>query len=181
MSGVLGGLLASFSPASTAFESIATSSPTSGTSVTFSSIPSTYKHLQIRFTHKTATAGAQLRLQFNSDTGTNYSRHKLQGNGTTAAATGNATVAFMYIGSDGSGSDTTYLTTGICDIHDYASSTKNKTMRNIVGIDKNGSGDIALYSGAWYNTNAITSITITSDGANFASGSTFALYGIKGA
>jgi len=183
MSPILG-IIASSQTASTltAFESIATANPTSGTTVTFSSIPSTYQHLQIRFTHITASPnGAQLRLQINSDTGSNYSRHKLQGNGTTASATGAASQTFMYIGSDGVGSDSSYAVVGITDLHDYKSTTKNKTMRSLVGIDKNGSGDIAMWSGSWLNTNAITSLTITSDGANFASGSSFALYGIKGA
>lgn len=163
------------------FESIATSSPTSGTSITFSSIPSTYKHLQIRFTQITATPnGAQIRIQMNSDTGTNYARHKLQGNGTAASATGTASQNYIFFGSDGVGSDSTYPVVGILDINDYASSTKNKTIKAMAGIDKNGSGDITMYSGVWLNTNAITSLTITSDGANFASGSTIALYGVKG-
>lgn len=164
------------------FESIATATPTSGTTVTFSSIPSTYQHLQIRYLQITASPnGAQMRIQMNGDTGTNYSRHKLQGNGTTATATGNASQNYIFCGSDGVGSDSTNAVVGIIDLHDYASTSKNKTVRVFTGIDKNGTGDVALYSGCWLSTTAINSLTITSDGANFASGSRVALYGIKGA
>jgi hypothetical protein len=70
---------------------------------------------------------------------------------------------------------------GILDIHDYTSTTKNKTFRSITGRDNNGSGQITLYSGLWLSTSAITSISLNTSGSNFTTASTFALYGIKGA
>ena len=68
----------------------------------------------------------------------------------------------------------------IIDIIDYASTTKNKTVRAFFGLDLNGSGSVTLGSGLWMNTNAITDININAAADPMAAGSTFALYGIKG-
>ena len=70
----LTGLLGGGGGGGTAFESIATFSPTSGSSVTFNSIPSTYKHLQIRYAI-TTSAYADIRFRINGDTGSNYTYH----------------------------------------------------------------------------------------------------------
>ena len=163
-----------------AFESIASATGTgsSGT-ITFSSIPGTYQHLQIRYLGRT-NLNAATYIRFNSDTGSNYARHYLYGMGTTVYAGGVATQTTIRIGSDG-GTDSTQPQVGIIDIHDYASTTKNKTVRTLEGIDKNGSGDINLNSGLWMSTNAITSISIYTNTGNWDTSSRFALYGIRGA
>ena len=180
MSPILG-IIASSQTASTltAFESIATVSGNgSSTSLTFSSIPNTYKHLQIRAIGRNSSGY----IRFNSDTGSNYSRHWLRGNGTTASVNGAASQTEMYGFEFTDNTDTANIYgIGIIDIHDYASTTKNKTIRCLTGADKNGSGNIYLYSGAWLNTNAITSITIYSPANAPTTDTTFALYGIKGA
>jgi hypothetical protein len=165
----------------TAYESIASATGTgsSGT-ITFSSIPSTYTSLQIRYNAIT-TAGQIMRIQFNSDTGTNYARHSLRGNGTTASATGNITSAFIAIGDTANGTNTTYATVGVTDIQDYASTTRNKTVRDFGGMDNNSTGAVCLSSGVWLNTAAITSITFFIPTDNFTTSTTVALYGIKGA
>jgi hypothetical protein len=80
--------------------------------------------------------------------------------------------------------DTTYFSVSIIDILDYANISKNKTNRVLTGIDKNGSGSIQLTSGAWFNTAAITSITITPQSNTTPTNtleqySSFALYGVK--
>jgi len=161
----------------TSFESIATATGNgSATSLTFSSIPGTYQHLQIRGIAKTA-ADTVFYLRFNSDTGTNYSRHSLYGNGTTAAAFGDASVT--EIGQIRASDTADRYSGSIIDIHDYVSTTKNKTVRILTGCDFNGSGIVMMSSGAWLNTSAVTSITLRCDTA-FDSNSTFAL-GIKGA
>ena len=67
----------------------------------------------------------------------------------------------------------------IIDIHDYASSTKNKVIRTVSGNDQNGAGNIYLTSGLWLSTAAVTSITLFTT-ANYLN-TTFALYGVKGA
>jgi len=171
------------------YESIATATGTgSSATITFSSIPSTYKHLQIRGITRTTTTTPEpgntyWDLTINGDTGTNYATHRINGDGTSATALGLSAQTVARIYSLGSrGSDTNRVGAVILDIIDYASTTKNKTIRAIGGIDTNGANsEISLTSGLWINTSAITSITITIGSGNFATNSTIALYGIKGA
>ena len=164
------------------FESIASAAGTgsSGT-ITFSSIPSTYKHLQIRFQLRGTSNGEAVYLYFNSDTAANYAFHTLQSNGTGTASDGYAGSAnITHIATFATGTSTTNFNAGICDIYNYASTTQNKTSRIFVGIDKNGSGSVELHSTLWLNANAISSISMVTSGGNFTTDSTFALYGIKG-
>ena len=164
----------------TAYESIASASGTgSSNTITFSSIPSTYTHLQIRATIRRVSGTAGIRLTFNGDSTTSYDYHVLSGNGTTAIAGGTASDSYIiYTGQAISTAST--VSVAITDIHDYASTTKNKTVRSFNGFDTNGAGTVYLGSGLWRNTSAITTIGITTT-ANFATGTTFSLYGIKGA
>jgi hypothetical protein len=67
----------------------------------------------------------------------------------------------------------------VIDVLDYGNSNKNKTIRSLAGFDNNGNGNIDLWSGAWYNTNAITSLVLTAVTTTFSVNSTFALYGVK--
>jgi hypothetical protein len=171
-----------------AFESIASATGTgsSGT-ITFSSIPGTYQHLQLRLMLLNATnnAGAPI-IRFNSDTGTNYVWHTLNGYNSTVTAAGNTAKTSINpcIDDDARASlRTTEPTVAIIDIHDYASTSKFKTVRSFGGMDRNAAtSEIDLNSGLWRSTSAITSITITNNGAfNWSSDAQFALYGIKGA
>jgi hypothetical protein len=69
----------------------------------------------------------------------------------------------------------------LVDVIDYADTTKNKTIRAMYGLDVNGgASEIDLNSVLWMSTTAINRIDIFA-GTNFTSGSSFALYGIKGA
>lgn len=171
-----------------AYESIATQTLTgNSTSVTFSSIPSTYQHLQIRAITRTAdvTTDSSAFLQVNGDTGANYASHNLRGTGTSALAGGSASGTAVQIASfyPGASYSANIYGVTIIDLHDYKSTTKNKTFRIFNGVDNNAgdtSSRIYLVSGLWMNTNAVTSITITGNNA-FASGCVFSLYGIKGA
>ena len=163
--------------APTDYESISTQTVGGGgsASITFSSIPSTYTHLQIRFI---ALGGASYRLasQFNSDTGANYSWHALQGSGSTATADAATSATSMKVGE----TIATYPTVGVIDILDYANTNKYKTIRTLEGFDANGSGYIQLFSGNWRSTSAITSITLgTLISGSMNQYSSFALYGIK--
>jgi hypothetical protein len=163
------------------YESIQTFSiGSSQASVEFTSIPGTYKHLQIRASAR-ATAQARLIMQFNGNTGANYSAHLLLGDGSTVAA--GAGVSGVNMALAQSQADANIFSANIVDILDYANTNKNKTARILAGNDKNASGgEIALWSGSYFaNTNAITSIKLNFDsGANIAQYSSFALYGIKG-
>lgn len=182
MSGILNALIGSFAPAGGSFESIATATGTgSSNSITFSSIPSTYQHLQLRISYL-ATA-TKLFLQPNGDTNTaNFARHSLFGDGSTVSALGVAASTSPFITNLGADSSTTNPTVVIIDIHDYASTSKNKTIRVFTGIDNNGSGAINVNSILWMSTTAISSLVIPNqNGTNYTTSSTFALYGIKGA
>ena len=176
-----------------AYDSIATVTVGSGgssTGIQFTSIPSTYTHLQIRgLARETVTAGnyTSFYIYFNSDTTNNYSGHYLAGNGASASA---------YAWTSNSGILGSFLTSVdaiannfgafVIDILDYANTNKYKTVRTLNGFDNNGNGAtdfnkgaVDLSSGSWLSTNAITSIKLTGP-STLAQYSTFALYGIKG-
>ena len=162
------------------YESIATlTGDGTATSLTFSSIPSTYKHLQIRAITNDAS-GEEVGIRLNGDTATNYSHHYLRGTGASVNASGSATQArinFMGVTTN----STTIMGATIIDLHDYASTTKNKTVRAFMGYENNSAGIVYLSSGLWQDTSAVTSITLLNIGAAaFRTQTVFSLYGIKG-
>jgi hypothetical protein len=161
-----------------AYDSLATVTLSAATaSVTFAGIPSGYKHLQIRGISKNSTAaGGGVSVTVNGDT-TNYSWHRLYGDGSSASAYAepNSTM-FMQINQTLS-TDTAFGTS-IIDILDYANTNKYKTGRALHGWDTNGAGNAILTSGNWRSTSAITSITLTPN-ANFVTYTQFALYGVR--
>lgn len=175
------------------FESLQTVTAAGGeASIAFTSIPSTYKHLQIRQISKwssTSTGIGSLEMRFNSDTGANYatSGHVLQGDGVSATAVGNQGYNDRIILAISTARNATAYTNmfgvAIVDIHDYTSTSKNKTVRYNSGSEFN-SGDsnsrVVLGSGLWVNSsNAITRVDIYAP-ITFIAGSVFSLYGIKG-
>jgi hypothetical protein len=151
---------------------------TSVASISFTSIPATYTHLQIRGT--LLAAGASPRIEFNSDSGTNYSNHLLYGSGTAAAAGANVSNSGMYIGGSNTGTSATSPFGFVIDILDYKNTNKNTTIKTLSGVDINGSGEISIFSGCWYNTAVVSSISIVGN-VNYAQYSSVSLYGIKGA
>jgi hypothetical protein len=173
------------------YESIATYTVGSGgqPEIEFTSIPATYTHLELRSLNiNTGTGGSPWQannlIRFNSDTGSNYARHSLIGNGSPpASAEGVSSVTFILGGKGGNlnGSYTNYVGSQVTSILDYANTNKYKTVRTLTGADFNGAGEVFFTSGLWMDTNAITSITITNDAGDLAEYSHFALYGIKGA
>lgn len=171
------------------YESIATVNVTSNvTSVSFSSIPSTFKHLQIRYIARdnAGTAGADdMYIVFNSGASASYSWHRLNGNGSSVnagAGTSTTQVNISEAGVSRGGNTSGIFSVGVIDILDYQNTNKNSTTRALYGYDTNGSGIVGLGSGLWYgSTNAITDITFTIESArSFTQYSSFALYGIKG-
>ena len=163
------------------YDALATVTVPSGgaSNVTFSAIPQTgYKHLQLRWTAiDTYATGDSLVMQFNGDTASNYVQHALYGNGSSAVGTYTAAGAYLPFGYSNTSS---YPFTGVTDILDYTSTTKNKTVRTLDGQDANGSGYIFLHSGMWFKTpESINSIKIYNVSGTFAQYSQFSLYGIK--
>lgn len=175
------------SPATGDFDSLATVSVGAGgtAAVTFSSIPSTYKHLQIRFiikdTDTTTNVQIPVNIRMNSDSTTsNYALHRMYGDGTsvtTNAYTNTYSYVRAWMASVSNVSNT--FGTGIVDILDYSNTNKYKTVRSISGTATNASGAVALSSGLWMSTNAIDTLYIYSDNGNLAQYSHIALYGIK--
>lgn len=173
-----------------AFVSLATITAVGGeTSLSFTSIPSGYASIQIRALVRTLRAldgSDSMLVRFNSDSGTNYSTHQLYGNGTSVGRYASASDSSAIIQNTATVMDSSLANTfaaNIINIHDYASTTKAKTMRGFSGAEGNSASTgflMGLPSAAWYNTSAITSITFTNS-FGFKAGSVFSLYGIKGA
>lgn len=167
------------------YESIATVSLTgTQTNIEFTSIPSTFQHLQIRASVR-ANAGSiqNIIMRFNSDTGSNYSWHYIEALGSgTPTASASAPDTSMYIAQEpGSTQAADIFGTFILDILDYKDTNKFKTVRSLSGVDLNGSGRIQFWSGNWRSTSAVSSLLLRSDASNaFAANTRIALYGIKG-
>jgi len=169
------GILASAGAVRNSYESIATATLGSAGPITFTAIPSTYKHLQIR---GIANATSWIQLILNGTTASQYTYHEIRGDGSTASASGaGSTDALMALGAG-----STYPTAFITDILDYTNTNKYKTVRTLYGSDQNGSGNVGLTSNLYTtNTNAITSISLYAYSlSNLPAGTTVALYGIKG-
>jgi len=186
------GILASSQPAAAGdYESIATVTVGAGgsSSVQFTSIPSTFAHLQIRCIVQSNrggnVGGDDLVIQFNGDsTYTNYGyTHRLYGSGSSATADSfNSSQQSRGAGWMSANQHTNILSGNVIDVLDYQNTNKNKTIRALSGADYNGSGYVMFSSGCWYNTNSITSILLKPDNGTLINQySTFALYGIKSA
>ena len=171
------------------YESIATVSVGAGgsSSVSFTSIGTSYKHLQVRALLRGSRVSTNdiLGVQFNNDTSSsNYVSHRLISDGSTAAASFTASGAYsLNWVSDFPAASATSSVFGVLvfDLLDYATSNKNRVGKTLSGYDANGSGSSWLTSQLWVNTSSITSITfLPVFGSGFAQYSQFALYGIKG-
>jgi hypothetical protein len=164
------------------YESISTVTVGAGGSSTIdiTSIPSTYKHLQIRGIIR-ATTGSQLNFKLNSDATANYGRHGVMGDGTSISSYGSINQNyFSAINYAGLPTGASIYASFIVDILDYANTSKYKTVRILYGQDSNGSGEIGLNSGSWFSTSAITSVNVFLPTGNFVQYSTLSLYGLKG-
>ena len=156
-------------------------------SITFdtSTLGSTYKHLQIRSVTRYSSSTNPMLMRFNADsTYTNYRTHWLWGNGSAVSSDTRQAAGYtgMSVNQDAIGSDFTASVFGpsVIDILDPFSSSKNKTVRSLVGTPGTYN-NVRLQSGLWLNTAAVTSITLLDfGGSNFIAGSRFSIYGIKG-
>ena len=159
------------------YEPIATTTlAASASSITFSSISSSYTDLKVIWS-VLCSQDTNLYARFNSDSGNNYSFTRFTGNGSTATSGrggGRAQIDLAVVGSTGSG-----VTFCEFDIFSYSGST-NKTVLSKYNSDKNGSGAVECVVGLWRNTSAINSITLlpSSGSANLLAGTTATLYGI---
>jgi hypothetical protein len=144
--------------------------------IVFSSIPATYTHLQVRGIARNTTADGNVRVQFNSDTASNYSDHQLYADGGSTASYTTTSTTYMQVGNMPTSAN--YFSEHIIDILDYTNTNKFKTIRTLHGYDLNGSGLIQYFSGNWRSSSAITTVRVFAGNNNFAQYSSFALYGM---
>jgi hypothetical protein len=170
------------------YESIATvtiGSPAAN--ITFSSIPQTYVHLQVRAIMRADAAGASsgMYLFINGDSGANYSSHRIYANQSSVNYNSNAGATppnSLGIGSGtGATSPANIFGANLIDILDYTNANKNTTIKSVNGSEQNNANDSYFLTNtyAWNNTAAVTSLQFTSNGTAFSTGTTFALYGLK--
>jgi hypothetical protein len=169
----------------TAYESIATTTVGSGgqSSISFTSIPSTYKHLQVRFLGRgtNASSSVDVFIRYNGSTSTYYRGHQLYGEGSSAFGSADSATASGYAGYvPGSTNTVNAFGAGVVDVLDYTNTNKNKVSKSLTGYDSSANGIILLRSSLWQTTSAITQIEFVCSAGNFAEYSSFALYGIKG-
>jgi hypothetical protein len=153
-------------------------------SITFSSLgdyASTYKHLQLRATYRTTSdTYPAMRVRLNGDTGANYSRHGLYGDGSAVSSFGFGNINQMEMGESISTGVSGNFTVSVADFLDAYSSTKNTTMRSMNGYASADSlARILIHSGAYYNTASITSMVLFFGAGDIIAGSRFSLYGIR--
>jgi hypothetical protein len=165
-------------PAGSTYSTIATTTLGSAApSYTFSSIPSTYTDLVLIVNGSASSTAFNAYIRFNSDTGSNYSITTLLGTG-TAAQSGRQTSA-TFIGIDSQAAwRSGNRTQNRVNIMNYANTTTNKTVLTRADAPADATDAIV---GLWRNTAAITSILVAAGGVDFATGTTFTLYGIAAA
>jgi hypothetical protein len=152
-----------------------TVSGSSTTTIQFGSIPSTYTDLRVILVG-TLPSDNGVRVQFNNNTGTNYSYTSLRGNG-TAASSSSATNSTFIDMQQGWYWNSASINHNTLDIFSYTGSTF-KTSLTTASLDWNGSGATTRQVGLWRSTSAITTITFTTTATNFSAGTTATLYGI---
>jgi len=175
--------------AASSYESIATITGNTSGTITFTSIPQTYKHLQLRCILRTVNSSYTF-LNYNIrvgngsiDTGSNYTYHRLYGTGSgSGSSDGGANQSAGLLAATSTGSPDYYFAPTILDILDYSSTNKYKTMRSLGGYDLNGSGGVYFQSFLWMNNSGIDTMQFNVGGASpeTVGASHFALYGIKG-
>jgi hypothetical protein len=157
------------------YEPIATTtvSGSSTTNITFSSIPSTYTDLMLIIF--VAGGPSYAKITFNSDTGSNYSRTQIAGDGSSATSSRESN--FTSYRSINIFNSTTFNPVTI-QIMNYSNTTTYKTL-----LDRGGVANDTTYAqvGLWRSTAAINSINFLINTGIINAGSTFTLYGIKAA
>lgn len=149
----------------------------SSSSVTFSSIPATYRDLVLVVNGSpTTTAYPSIVGRLNGDTGSNYTAIKMSSDGASGSSS-LITSSDLRIANDfGAGNSTTGRFVIVATLMDYSATDKHKTLLSRSG-STSPAGTEAL-AARWANTAAVTSFQVFVGVSAFAAGSTFALYGI---
>jgi len=156
-------------------------------SVTFSSIPATYEHLQLRIASRSSDTGTHspdASIRFNGDTGANYSYHYMMGDGTVASAnksTGATSVFYGPTSGSYGASEAIEYANSIVNIVDYLNTNKNTTLQFTTGVVNGEQEVVRIGSGLWDDTSAVTQIDLLPTPYDWSRGSVFTLYGLKSA
>jgi hypothetical protein len=169
-----------------AFDLLETTTLTSSaSSVTFTGLGaySDYKHLQIRAVGRTDADGS-LWVQLNNDTGSDYARHTLLGQGSSVISNAASSQGFInfnnvFVGNT-EDANSSIFGSAVVDFLDFASASKKTTLRALGGSVHAGYTAINLSSGLWNNTASVTTIKLYYSASNFVSGTRFSLFGVKG-
>lgn len=158
--------------------------------VEFTSIPSTFRHLQIRLfarTDRPTYGTSTLAMRINNVSTSTYSHKFIVADGSgSLTLTAAANISSMDLGNNTLGSTVSNsFGAVVIDILDYNDTNKLKTVRSIGGVDINGAiagfgGHTAWGSGLFQSSSAVSSIQLFSAGLSFTQHSRFALYGIRG-
>lgn len=138
----------------------------SDSSITFSSVPATFRDLILVIAGTSASA-TTFGVQCNSDSASNYTFVEMSSDGGGTSSSGSLTYLLM-------GRSTTSQGVSTLQIMDYAQTDKHKT-----AIARGSTSSIIVRASAarWANTAAVTSLTVT--GSNWSSGTTLSLYGVN--
>ena len=162
-------------PAGSTYSTIATTTlGSAAASYTFSSIPSTYTDL-VLIVNGSMSAPQNIGVEFNGDSGGNYSFVRIYGDGSAAYSDGVNNTVFSYLGIMDAGQSSL-----VASIQNYANTTTFKT--SLGRGNATTSGYVSTYVSTWRSTSAITSVKVLPAGANtLSSGTTLTLYGITAA
>ena len=150
--------------------------------VTFSSLPQTFQDLYLVANARGTTAATfiEFGIRLNGDTGNNYSRTVLYGDGSATSIRGTNQPFFYAFYPIAASQTSNVFSAGVMHVLNYTSGSVNKTMISRDGVASSSSITIASV-GLWRNSAAVTSLSITPFSGNIATGSTFALYGVRAA
>lgn len=163
--------------ATNTYVALQTVTASSASTVSFTSIPSTYTDLRIVAVGISSTTGSSVnnwRMTFNGDSTSGlYSNTALYGNGSTASSNRDSNGNFMYLGLVGQASNTAQPVSTF-DIMNYSNNTTNKTV-----LSRGSSASDSTYAmvGLWRNTAVINRVDLFMSGATVTG--TFTIYGIK--
>ena len=154
--------------------------------VTFSSIPTDYKHLQVRASVQTTnsnSADETMQLNINGNFTSVYRQHMLRGSGssvTSAVYSQRARIDISNVDTTRFGSIS--FQPSVIDFLDYANTSKTTTVRALFGNKGQNTSHIVLQSALYNVTDAVSSLTFTASfsGYSFVAGSRLSLYGVKG-
>ena len=152
-------------------------------SVTFSSIPATYTDLVLRISARLEDTGSSFpRIRFNGITTTTYSATYVRGDGASASSGTDPNDSYIaYMITDNASNTSNTFSNQEIYIPSYTVSQNKPVSISYVRESNSASTDVNLgaVAGLWRNTAAITEIGLVPIGTNYATGSSFYLYGIS--